>query len=132
MVRRQEGAGGGIRLGEPYEVEVGELETGKGNRGAGRIGGGEREGETVKSREDRRGGGKIRDDDAGVSGEPGGAQNRRARVRFPTGNSVGPGLNSRFGSRVSLGVPNRKGSKEGDVDGGGGAGEGGEVTKRRD
>ena len=71
MVRRQEGAGGGIRLGEPYEVEVGELETGKGNRGAGRIGGGEGEGETVKGREDRRGGGKIRDDDAGVSGESG-------------------------------------------------------------
>ena len=70
MVRRQEGAGGGIRLGEPYEVEVGELETGKGDRGAGRIGGGEGESEAMKSGENGRGGGKIRDNDASVSGEP--------------------------------------------------------------
>ena len=86
----------------------------------------------MKGREDRRGGGKIRDDDTGVSGESGCAQDRGVRVRFPAGNSVGPGLNSGLGSRVILGVPDSKGGKEGDVDGGGGAGEGGEVTKRRD
>ena len=119
-------------MSEADEVEVGELEAGKGDRGPDRIRSREREGDTVERWEDRGGGGEVRDDEAGVGQEARGAQQRREGVRLATRNRTCASLDGRLSSRVGLSVPNRERRKERKVHGWSRGGQGAEVAERGD
>ena len=69
MVRGQESTRGGVGLSEADEVKMGQLEARERDRGAGRVGNRKREGDVMDRGEDGRGGGEVRDNEAGVSQE---------------------------------------------------------------
>ena len=132
VVRREEGARGLVGLGQPDEIKVGELEAGKGDRGARRIGRGEREGETLEGGENGGGRGEVRNNDTSVSREARRAKERGERVRLTTSNGIGASLNSGSSGGVGLGIPDCQGGEEREINGRRRIGEGTEVPKRGD